>query len=617
MNDLTDAEKWELLHLQQMQLARISMLDFTLWTFPEYEVNWHHKLICDKLDEFIYSKTSHRLMIFAPPRNGKSEIVSRRLPAFLLGINPKNKVIACSYSADLASLMNRDVQRIIDDDKYRKIFPNTGLSGSHVRTTQNWLRNSDIFEIVNYGGVYKSSGVGGGITGSGCNCFVANTIISCYGKNKPINKIKVAELVASFNHSTNKVEYKKVIAIKTSLAKELISVRTAKREIKCTPDHRIFSGNSYKSAIQCATGNSLIALRSVFGMQFLRYCLYSTTFRCNEANKKKTIRSLLFKGLFRKSSRNKESQKMYYLRRKNRSKNKKILWNLPKTNKLSEIKSYSLPYLLKRISTKISSNSALFRRLCRFISFKKNEKIRQSKIYTRQTISSFISKNKAINYRARYFLRYLSSKRRVGCSSYRWGEIKQYIKQLNYIMPKLSYYTPQIENDSIQSIKNISCGEVEVYDIQVEENNNFFANGILVHNCLIIDDPIKNQEEADSETYREKIWDWYTTTAYTRLEKNGKVIVMLTRWHEDDLAGRLLNLAKTNSDADQWDVLTLPAIKEDDNNSYDKRAIGDALWPNKYSLEKLKAMKASAGERAWNALFQQRPSSSQGGIFKR
>jgi predicted phage terminase large subunit-like protein len=110
-------------------------------------------------------------MVFMPPRHGKSELVSRRLPAYLMGRNPKAQIIAASYSSDLASMMNRDVQRIMDTPEYRQIFPEASLNESNIRTTaqRQFLRNSDVFEIVGHGGVYRSAGVGGGITGMGAN----------------------------------------------------------------------------------------------------------------------------------------------------------------------------------------------------------------------------------------------------------------------------------------------------------------------------------------------------------------------------------------------------------------------------------------------------------------
>jgi len=149
-------------------LARERMEAFVRLTFPGYEWGWHHRLLCSRLDDLVAGRIT-RLMVFMPPRHGKSELVSRRLPAFILGRDPDASLIACSYSSDLASRMNRDVQRIIDSDEYRRIFPGTRLYGKNVRTIADgaYLRNSDIFEVVGHRGVYRSAGTGGGITGMG------------------------------------------------------------------------------------------------------------------------------------------------------------------------------------------------------------------------------------------------------------------------------------------------------------------------------------------------------------------------------------------------------------------------------------------------------------------
>ncbi len=280
-----------------------TLLAFTRHTKPDYQVNWHHRVVCELLDHFV-SGDVRNLMVFMPPRMGKSELVSRRLPAYLLGRYPDDPIIACSYSADLASRMNRDVQRIIDDDRYRELFPATRLFGTNIRTTAQgtYLRNSDIFEVVGHRGVYRSAGVGGGIMGMG----------------------------------------------------------------------------------------------------------------------------------------------------------------------------------------------------------------------------------------------------------FKWG---------------------------------------------------------------IIDDPIKSQKEADSATFRESIWEWYTSTFWTRQEKDARKLVTLTRWHEDDLAGRLLDLARSDPAADQWEVLCLPGICEEPDAPYEQRAVGEALWPEKYDLAFFAAAKAN-NPRQFAAIHQQSPRAREGNMFK-
>jgi predicted phage terminase large subunit-like protein len=127
-------------------------------------------------------------------------------------------------------------------------------------------------------------------------------------------------------------------------------------------------------------------------------------------------------------------------------------------------------------------------------------------------------------------------------------------------------------------------------------------------NLLLIDDPHKNRQEAESSVIRENIWNWFQSTAYTRLEGAGACILIMTRWHEDDLAGRLIR------GDEHWDVLSLPAIAEQDD-SYRKE--GQALWPDKYDLDALANIKTAVGSREWISLYQQRPSAAEGQIFKR
>ena len=287
------------------ELARRSLLDFTTYTYPAYQVNWHHELIASHLDGFVTGR-DQRLMVFSFPRSGKSELVSRRLPAYILGRDPDAAIIATSYSASLASAMNRDVQRIIDSDDYRRLFPGTTLWGKNVRAdaTGSWLRNSDMFEIVGHRGYYLSTGVGGGITGRG-------------GK------------------------------------------------------------------------------------------------------------------------------------------------------------------------------------------------------------------------------------------------------------------------------------------------------------YLLIDDPSKNRKEANSATYRQAVWEWYTSTLYTRLAPGGNILLIVTRWHEDDLAGRLLAAAKSDPEADQWTVITLPAVAEEPVAPYDPRQPGEVLWPLRWDANEMRRKRAVVGERDWASLYQQRPAPDEGEIFKR
>lgn len=286
----------------KQELSRRNLSDFTNYTKPDFIEGWFNRIIAKELQQFYYDVMAGkqpRLIIQAPPRSGKSELFSRRFPAWAFGQNPDLQIIAASYSTDLASRMNRDVQRIIDSEEYQGVFPETTLNGKNIATVSGQsLRNSEIFEIVGHAGAYRSAGVGAGITGMGAD---------------------------------------------------------------------------------------------------------------------------------------------------------------------------------------------------------------------------------------------------IG----------------------------------------------------------------------IIDDPVKDAKEANSQTIRDAVWDWYTTTFYTRLSPKSGILLGMTRWHEDDLAGRLLR--EMDNDGDQWRIVSFPAIAESDEEF---RLEGEALHPERYDLERLTKIKKAVGSQAWNALYQQRPSSKGGDIIK-
>ena len=177
-------------------------------------------------------------------------------------------------------------------------------------------------------------------------------------------------------------------------------------------------------------------------------------------------------------------------------------------------------------------------------------------------------------------------------------------------------------------------------------------------NLIIIDDPVKNREQANSLTYRDKVWNWYNNDLYTRLEPDGEVVLIQTRWHEDDLAGRLLRQAAEGGE--QWEVVDLPALAEDgemrgrgeeekrresaevifESDEIDSkvseqisplplipsspllfdplgRPPGDALWPERFPVAELERTREQIGSWSFASLYQQRPSPAEGGIFKR
>ena len=152
-----------------------------------------------------------------------------------------------------------------------------------------------------------------------------------------------------------------------------------------------------------------------------------------------------------------------------------------------------------------------------------------------------------------------------------------------------------------------------------DDGSTYFAVGVggavagRRADCAILDDLIKNQEDADSVRSRDRAWDWYQADLLTRLKPGGRVILIMTRWHNDDLAGRLLQAQKAGGD--KWAVVNLPAIAGLDDAL--GREPGEALWPDWEGVEALSRKRKSMTDRTWSALYQQQPTTTEGSILRR
>lgn len=152
--------------------------------------------------------------------------------------------------------------------------------------------------------------------------------------------------------------------------------------------------------------------------------------------------------------------------------------------------------------------------------------------------------------------------------------------------------------------------------LSTTQGGNFFSTGVggaIVGrgaNLLLMDDLIKSREEAESELVRKRMRSWYKGTAYTRLMPNAAIVFITTRWHEDDLAGNLLEEESGN-----WVLLNIPAEAEEDDDIIGRKE-GEAIWPEMYPNETLNEIKGIIGPREWNAQYQQRPVAEEGGMVK-
>lgn len=171
---------------------------------------------------------------------------------------------------------------------------------------------------------------------------------------------------------------------------------------------------------------------------------------------------------------------------------------------------------------------------------------------------------------------------------------------------------------------HLKTGDQSAVRLATDEGAQLFWTGVggsltgRGGDCVLIDDPIKNRQEADSPVVRETLWGWYTTVLRSRLmTKAGTQVIITTRWHEDDLIGRMLDPANPHyneEEAASWNIINLPALAEDDNDVLGRQE-GEALWPERFDEKYLHDMRRNDA-RGFTALYQGRPTPADGSMYK-
>lgn len=618
--------------------ARQALANFVLYTTPGYQMGWVHQEICDELDRFladVVAKKSPRLIICMPPRSGKSQLVSRSFPAYAFGRYPDMQIIASSYSSDLAQRFSRDVQRVIDDEVYREVFPATTLAGKGSKTASpiTYMRTADLFEIVGRKGAYRACGVGGGITGMGAECLTKDAFVLTLDGYTSITKISVGSPVITYNERTGFLEVGYVEAIQVKYAlHSIVKIRSnGGRSLSVTANHPVYSNGMYVEADFLTAGSVLLCP--------VWEGICPAGIRVEEVDSEVQKKSLLLSGMRSKMGAftQRRNALLQNLRKACREATD-ILQRLSRSSEKVEAgnRTSADRENLSLMRKAVCGGASWARRVCRFLlevlqgcgSIAQNDGREQRSVQEwggqekirRRESTSDVSRTKGSPEAGQPDVRSVRIDAESASASCGSRCDEQFDAKHGCSLRELpsgsasARGSKDVQLDHVAEVERIPLnGErVEVYDIQVSGNHNFFANGILVHNCLIIDDPLKDRRDANSETIRNALWDWYTSTAYTRLSPGGGVIVMNTRWHMDDLVGRLVEHEKEGS-GDSWRVINYPAIAEHDEKH---RKAGEALHPERYPLETLLQIKKTVGSRDWASLYQQHPVPDGGGLFK-
>lgn len=636
------------------ELSKKSLINFTKRFQEEYEAGWVHKLIAMKLEKFaqdIKDKKAPRLMIFMPPRTGKSQLASVMFPAWYLGHNPTHELISASYAVSLPIGFSRKIKDIVRSEDYKNLF-DTRID-PNAQASEFWKTSK--------GGAYVASGVGTGITGKGGHCFPADTLVQTprVGPMK-IQDLRVGMPIFTCDIKTGKIAISTVDACKERFAYEgLFEITTATGHIvRSTPDHKFYVPTvGWREAQDLQAGDQVCLIGDTDSLQNVRHHSGENFSRLEKAGESRDQQYFLQSYLSGCFSKENLSYLRKYLPCWTKSKSK-ILFQ--KMSAHYEASRKQIMRLLRRVvSTASQGFYLLLNGLQKCGSFSENDWTWQFQLLRRYELLQVVRPNAPPYIETGHGLSDMWDTASTGNAPYRWESSKQHPWESGNAVQTSSHETPQVEITTVSRVERVSSGCERVYDIQVEGTHCFFANEVLTHNCMILDDPLKDAAEADSEVVRNSVWDWYSSTFRTRLAPGGGILVILTRWHDDDPAGRLLDmmrlalkelddeieeyessqppgwqekvdkLKEQYEEIEQWEVLSFPALAEHDEFAYPDGTVvpvpqegtrllrlkDEALHPERFDEVSLKKVKRTLQPRHWSALYQQNPVPEEGVYF--
>ena len=566
----------------------------------------HLQLIDRELMD-LASGINKRLILTLPPRHGKSMLVSQYFPAWYLGMNPDKQVILSSYQADFASQFGRKARDVLDE------YGET-LFGLSVRSDSS---AADRWGIEDHIGGMQTAGAGGPITGKGADCVSFGTLIQTDRGIVPVEELgRTACRILSYGDG--KLEYKAMQAFRKIEGRWMHRITTAAgRVIEATPEHRFFANGRYIEANRLSPGDSL--------MLAVSEGIPETGLPGIQGDASQLRGYLLLGGVQSKRPLHEESAEVQDLQLAGHQEDAGILRAMPPATAGAASDSRGPRNPVRDLQCAVPVDLERRRTVRKvLLPILREHGPLQEDVGSRQPE---VEKWRDAGTGAAAFSEIVQAdedsrpqERHLGVCGMQVGEVsarpphrresnEQHGVESRRSVQQLPSQLAQGEGfiaveDSVALVERL-CKQAAVYDIQVEGNRNFFANGILVHNCLIVDDPYKNWQEANSSLIRERMWDWWGSTARTRLEPGGIALVVHTRWHQDDLIGRLLQAQEEGGE--KWRVVNFPAISDD----------GEALWPERYDVPALEEIRRSIrSQYIWEALYQQRPTPREGGLFR-
>lgn len=604
-------------------LSKRRLLPFVQRINPRYMAGWVHEDICRRLEQFsedVAAGLSPRLMLLMPPRAGKSELASRMFPSWHLGRYPDHEIISCAYNVSLAMSFSRKVKEAMDDPSYQSVFD--ARLHPDFRSNEEW-------GLSNGRGGYVAAGVGGGITGKGAHCLPAGEMVST---TEGAIDIEHLYQLKSPPRVLTPFGPRRILAATRRETDDLYTLTFASGKVlRTTGKHPLYLPDregyaTVESLYGQAQNNGRLDVRVV------REALPAPALRLREVGEAGVEGVLLQQDVQSGAPCDQERAPLRDVPHTSRAEwlpERKILLPgvPPETARPTR---ESLRGMWRGVSAEVFKDGLLRQGLRQYGAQQPDDWGRELALQGRQFLRILVRPDEAPDHGARQGVRSVPDGRSPAHPPSGREPPEQWAGELGADVRFAPHNPPQVEYDTISLVEPVRGIAERVYDLQVEDAGCFFAGQVLVGNCLIIDDPVKNAEEADSADVREKLWDWYGSTAYTRLAPGGGVLVVQTHWHDDDLAGRLQNAMAADPESDQFVVIKYPAIAEHDEyldmdtdlivyeppeHGRALRTKGEALHPERYDLIKLNRIRKTIPPRFWSALYQQNPVPDDGAYF--
>ena len=583
-----------------------------------------------------------RLALSMPPQEGKSQRVSRWFPLWALLHNPDLRIAIVSYEHGVARRWGRAIRDEITTHPELGLNVRDDLSAQHewqiASCSSCWTGEGELPEGAHRGhdgGVY-SAGIGGALTGRPVDCISGDTHIECeHGRITAAEAFKRGiKRIRAYDHTTGRAVWRDVEAARRIPSRRVVEILTQSgRTLTCTPDHLVYTRRGYVPAGTLRNGDTLTAV-----MAPTRVPMRQSSSRAKDGDPQshpaRTI-DLLLRTM--RSNRNLISVADPLLQMREPHSAKPPLNMLGRMLESGNTATRSsLPAMRCSVLAKAHCRHVLLTGLCERGPLCTDDRQGKQPLQRRQVIREVVPNDPANDRGTRrpqmrrmpgVTHDHLSAGEPNGHeiwahgASHRRGQGEQPPSESDYLVRELPSETPQVITDTVSVVREVRDGKVAVYDFQVAGTSNFFGNDLLVHNCLIIDDPVKDREQADSETYRERAWDWWTDTGSTRLAPGAPAVIVATRWHEEDLTGKLLEAGKTGN-GDEFVELNIPAQADHDPTKNETDPLGRTVGEFMESARRRKthqweAIKRRVGSRTWASLYQGRPSPASGDILKR